>query len=167
MNHESECLGYAAAKHDTPNGVRRFVHSWSINMALLRSGFADKTNAQLTMVHPNKLSELEPGTKSTLKNRMARNPLTLPHRGERSLICFADWEAWWRSRLGYSQSQYSRRLRVRLLSSYLEPEQASLQNMLRYRHTQPCQRYAHQSDRHLTKQHLHLAKQPCPHQRQG
>jgi len=46
MHHETKCLGYAAAQHGTPNGVRRFVLSWSINMALLRSGFSEQTNAQ-------------------------------------------------------------------------------------------------------------------------
>ena len=38
INHESERLGYAAAKHGTPNGVQSFVLSWSINIPLLRSG---------------------------------------------------------------------------------------------------------------------------------
>ena len=38
INRESESLGYAAPKHGTPDGVRRFLLTWSINMSLLRSG---------------------------------------------------------------------------------------------------------------------------------
>jgi hypothetical protein len=37
MNHESEGLDYTAPIPGTPDCVRRFFLSWSINMALLRS----------------------------------------------------------------------------------------------------------------------------------